>query len=328
MSDEHSHQINQERLRELVLLADRRPLTEAETEELNVLLAADEGTVVTEHFLRTTYQPTGSNRSWSSADLSQIAANIDKEVAKQSRQRRFGLRFQQMAWVTAAFVCLFGVAYFWLINSQPEFEPAIQFEVEPTQTPLPTPTLQANYQYAELLTAPVTQTTQLEVNDYSLTVPEALAQWDGELYLPSQMARSWTFLGAVVHQDKANNPIIEMAFVQKTLGREDLWILSQTLADGQPFNRPLSVVYQPLDDVNETNIYEDKLLTIEDSPAYGYQYELVDRNKNPIEWVVYNTATWQQDEQLLTLTFVARNNFPTNIVALTAEKLDLKQVNK
>ncbi|MFK7802364.1 MAG: hypothetical protein AB8G95_12075 [Anaerolineae bacterium] len=322
MSNDHSRRLDQQRLDDLLRLAKKRPLTDAETGELDQLLAADEGTVASEHYLRTNYQATGQNRSWSQADLAKIAADINKEVAKQSGQMRFGMRFQQMAWAMATVVGLFGLLYLWTFNTEPQIEPSVNFEVEPTQTPLPTPTLRPNYQYVDLLTASITQPTRSELPGYTLTVLQAQEQWDDDLYLPSQMPNSWAFLGAAVHTTESGEAIFELAFMQKTGAREDLWMLSQTSAENRSIDPPMQIIYQPLEQVDEINTYEDKEVEIGEIIGRGYQYEWVDR-RNPIDWIVYNTVTWQQAGQTFTLTYPAKNNFPSTSIAFTAEKLGL-----
>lgn len=319
---------NSIKLSELLRLAKERPLTEAEREMLQKLLAtskdsAAESTAAIEHHLEANYIASGRMRSWSKGELSGIAAAIDQKTTQRSTRYRFGSGVQRLAWGMAIFVALIGIVYIWALNSQPEIEPAIQFETEPTQTPIPTPTLQPSFQYADLQSAPVTESEQLEVDEYTLTLSQVEALWADDIYLPQQMPESWSFLGAAINTSDVAQEVLEVAFIQNTAGSEELWILSQAPAEGVQTDEPLPVIYQPLERVDEINDYEDKEVEVGATSGRGYQYEFVDRT-GPLDWIVYNTVTWQQDDQLLNLTFMSEGNFPTTIVALTAEKLDVQ----
>ncbi|MEM8862742.1 MAG: hypothetical protein AAGD96_30905, partial [Chloroflexota bacterium] len=286
-------------------------------------LAADDGSAGIEHHLKTNYPTTGKDRSWSKKELHDIATNIDHKVAQRTKKQRSSNLFRQIAWATAAFVILIGISAIWIQNTSPTIEPAAEFAPTPTKTLQPPPTLQSNFQYANLSAAPVITPDRLEVNDYPLTIGETKAQWSYDLSLPVQMPESWIYLGSAVHTAENGQDIFEIAFIQITGSREELWILSQAPAENWLENEPLPVIYQPIERIDAINSYEDKEVEINQFSGRGFQYELVDQT-GPLDWIVYNTVTWQQGDQVLTLTFPAKNNFPTTTIASMAEKLDLQ----
>lgn len=336
------NQEQSEQLKALLRLADVRPLTEAEIDTLRNLLAKDDGTAAVSHQLEIYYPLAYRQRVWSQKELKQIAAGVDREVGRRSGRKRIYAGFQQLAWGMAAVMLLVGLVSLLVVNRSPQIEPAVRSTAAPTHTatplptltptvtatPLPTPTLQPDFQYADLLSAPITSTTVLDVDTYTLTVQQAQAEWDGALFLPVQMPDRWEFLGANVYQGESAGsletaPIFEVAFRQKTSSRDQLWVLSQTPADDLEANDPLPVSYQPLAQISETNSYEDTEVNIGQIPARGYQYEDVDQESTPV-WIVYNTVTWVQDGQRLTLTYVLPNLYPTTLVASMGERLDIQ----
>jgi hypothetical protein len=317
------------KLDELLRLAEQRPLTQAEQAMLRELLSHEDGRLAASAHeqLRIHYTPTGQNRQRSPDELSHIAAQIDQQVARRARRHRLQTGLKQVVWAGTAVILLILFLLTWPFFTPPPIEPAVQTSPTatstPTPTPLPTPTLRPNYTYVDLLNTAV-NTSPLFLDDlYTSTVTQVHAQWQDDLYLPTQMSQSWRFIGATIHQDA---PVFELAFAQTGTGLA--WILSQAPIQGRALTPPLPVSYQPLPRIDQTNVYDDQEITVGNLPAYAYQYEPVYREGNLVDWVVYNTVTWQMEGQLFTLTLPAEQRISTAVIATTAHNLQLQAVTK
>lgn len=313
----------------LLRLAEQRPLTQAEQAMLRELLNHEDGRLAASAHeqLRLHYAPTGQNRQWSPDELSHIAAQIDQQVARRARHHRLQSGFKQVVWVGTAVVLLILFLFSWPLFSPRRIEPAAQTSPTatstPTPTPLATPTLRPNYMYVDLLNTAVDSSSLFLDNLYTSTVAGAQAQWRDALYLPTQMSESWRFIGATIHQD---GPVFEVAFAQT--GSSLAWVLSQTPVQGRALTPPLPVSYQPLPRIDQTNVYDDQEISVGSLPAYAYQYEFVYREGNVVDWVVYNSVTWQMEGQLFTLTLPAEQLFSTAVIATVADNLQLQAVTK
>jgi hypothetical protein len=316
-----------EQLQELLRVAEKRPLTEAEQAMLRELLAQEEGQLAASahQHLQTHYVADGQERRWSAQEMREVTAIINQKASQRVHYQRRQNRVRQIAWVTAAVAILIGFLLLESLFSQPVIEPAIQpsptATTTPTATPEPTPTLRPGYVYTNLMTA-VVQNTDVYTRDlYSLTVPEAAAQWDSDLYLPSQMPDTWTFVGAAV--DEANG-VLELAFVQTAVTGDTGWVLSQAPTVGRDIATPLPVSYQPLPRIDDTNVYEDRETAVGPFTVHAYQYEYVYHENGQTTWTVYNTVTWQQVAQLLTLTMIDDNLRGTIPIAAAADGLQMR----
>lgn len=318
----------------LLRLAKTRPLTDEEKEMFQELLQADQGSAAAEQHLQDHYRATGRSRTWSKQELRAVAREIEKKSGRQPRHGRWQKNVQRLSWAAAMFVAAIGLLWVWAPVSDPVIEPAVSVSEllptltptpEPTPIPEPTPTLNARHKYVDLSDEAPAEVFTLSLDDYSLSFEEATAEFDGALYVPNQMPEIWGFVGAAVtQQTSTGQPIIELAFIQRIGGRESLWILAQAPAVGLDVTEPLSITYQPLAVVDEINSYEDQTVEIGDYSGRGYQYEFVDRTNPPLSWQVYNTVTWVQDGQLLTLAIINEGNFPTNTVATMGANLSLE----
>ena len=109
------------------------------------------------------------------------------------------------------------------------------------------------------------------------------------------------------------------------------FILAQSSAENRDITPPLPVIYQPLPRVDVTTVYDDEATTVGEFPAHAYQYENVLRDEtNPTSkdaaWVVYNTITWQQEEQLFTLYWIDESLVPSRTLATLANNFQLMHV--
>ncbi len=332
-----------ERLNELLQVAEKRPLTPTEQAILQELLSqrnARQAASAHQH-LQSHYVPAGQSRAWSPDELAQISATIRQTTARKTRHKRLQKNVTQLAWAAALIALLLGGIVIAPLFFEPTIEPAaVQLPVAtatatttptptptptlpPTATPQPTPTLPPNYVYATLLTDNAQRFGVYPEGLYQQTIAEINTQWGNDLYLPLQLIQSWTFAGALM--DETNN-VFEIAFVQEIGNDRSTWILSQSPASGRNVTPPLPVIYQPLPRIDETNIYDDKTINVGELSGYAYQYEYVYREGDVLTWVVYNTVTWQQDEQLFTLTLATDDLYPTTLIASVAENLRLELI--
>ncbi|MEM7333377.1 MAG: hypothetical protein AAF490_14900 [Chloroflexota bacterium] len=312
---------NSKRLLELLTLADNRPLTQDEQAMLRDLLNDEENRLAASalQHLQTHYQ-IDDIKTWSADELNHIAKNIGTRVANQSQRRIRQGNLQLFAGAVAGLLIALALILTRPFQAPTPIEPAIV----PTNTavPLPTPTLRPNYIYADLLTAPT-----LDIAEYAavypLTVSEAMQLWNHGLYLPIQTLENWELIGATVNSE---DDIFEIAFVQQDRGFEFVWILSQAPLNGRSPQIPLLPTYQPLPQIDSTNIYADEPIASGEFEAYAQQIEYVDNVNGRQRWIVYNTVTWQQDEQLFTLSMPSDNLGSMSLVATLADLLQMRQV--
>lgn len=301
---------------QLLDLAQIRPLSDAEQNTLNELLDEENGRLIAaaHRHLSTHYQATGNQKILRPSELKQISAKIEQQVAQRSNISQFKYLF----WQTTKLATLMAgiLAVLWFVS------PTTQTPVEPIVPTTPRPTLPANHVYVDLLHKQPIDT--FGGDAYRQTISEALTEWNSPLLIPQHTVETWQFAGAQVNQTEQ---IFEMAFSQKTLSQETVWILSQTPANESLATAPVAVTYQPLPRIDQTNFLASEEVSVGNSPAYIYKEEYVYRNENNLtEWVVYNSVTWQQDGQRLTLTLIGRSIMPSSILQPLAENLALRLI--
>jgi hypothetical protein len=317
-----------DQLNALLRLAEKRPLSETEEAMLRNLLADEDNRIAAsaDQHLRTNYVATGQERQWQPQELAQIAGQVEQQAKRRARRQRVQHGTRRIAWAVAVFIGVFGLLVLWSQFSRPAIEPAAPLTLTPTATstmtpsptPEPTPTLVAGYRYADLSIAPAHSFDILSGDTYSQTITEIAEAWHDNLYLPNQIPENWSFAGATIHDE---DEVLELAFVAD---ESVLWILSQAASEERPLTAPLPVTYQPLIRVDETLYHEDRAITVGELPAHAYQYEYVYREGNAVAWEIYNTVTWQIDEQLFTLTHVSQRLEPSSQTALKAHNLALQ----
>ncbi|MEM7114870.1 MAG: hypothetical protein AAF614_20710 [Chloroflexota bacterium] len=314
-------------LQELIQTAENRPLTEAEQGMLTQLLAEENGRLAArgQQHLQRHYQPVGQERRWSATQLTHIAANIENKRAGNAVRTRRKTQVRQFALAMSLILLLVGVFGLRPFINQLATEPAIQIPISiPSPTPLPTPTLRPNFRYANLFDEPIQINSLLPQDIYTKRVSEVAAQWDGDLYLPTQLPTSWQWIGARLTPD--THPLLELAFVQDSIGSDTIWIISQAPANGRALTPPLPVTYLPLPRTDETLTYDDKAIEVGNQQGWALQYEYVYREQGQTEWVVYNSVTWQQGEQLITLTLVDDNLNASSLIAALADQVYIQKI--
>lgn len=323
---------HEQKLTELLEVAEKRPLTETEKSMLQNLLANQDNrlSATAEQHLRKNYIATGQDTQWSPQELSQIATNIHQQTKHHSRWQQRQYHLTHLAWVTAIVFGICGFLFLRFFATLPPTEPAAPLPptatATPSPTPLPTPTLPADYMYIDLVTASPQQPEVFQTEAYSLTITEASNQWANQFYIPQQLPDNWVFVGATLNKEQE---IIELAFMQTYFGTETIWVLSQAPAITSTLTPPLPVTYQPLPRIDNTFDYEDQASLVADQPAHAYQYEYTYEAENTTTtWTVYNTVTWQQNGQLFTLTHISKRLEQSTKTAKIAGYLWLQPIPK
>ncbi len=308
-----------QQLADLLTLAETRPLTEAEHIMLRNLLNDENNRLVASahHHLQSHYQ-IEPEKTLSADELNSIITSIDQSLSKKVGQKAKRRNLQTFAWATA--VILIGLFFVLIrpLQSPVPLEPVIV--PTNTPTPMPTPTLRPNYVYSDLINTPIQNVAEYSAS-YPLSVSEAMSLWEQDLYLPVQTLDNWEFIGAAVNQEVET---FEIAFIQRSRGSEFFWVLTQSPSNGRSIESPLPVSYQPLSQIDVTNIYADESIRVGQIEAHAQQYELVHQIDGRAEWIVYNTVTWQIDQQLFTLSMPSDALGSMYLIATLADLLQLQ----